>query len=1695
MFYLISQVLLLLALASLISGLIGWLLRAFQSDRNEVALKARLENSQRTVPSMRRALDAAHFEIDRRDSDIHKLRRKIAEIDSDPNNFRQGDFDNLGNMRPEERAQELVHERVISGNSQFRSADFSNGIPSTASEQDRAAEFLNTRIEDTDGKYRATDFANGQPAGREEQQIAAQLDQQRVAPKDHYREGDFNTAQPKTAEEQRLAEEIKQLRNENKAHRIKAKRNRRVLAAQLNEAQEGLVHAQARADEITSQLAQNEQRNSSRFARLKNTNRQQLQDVKSKLGQAKKAINGFEKQIADLKTQIKAIDNNPANFRAGDFEDLQGKTPDEVAFDHHLARVNSGNTSFRQTDFVNGKPVTAAQQVLAVEYTNSRVEGTDGKYRTADFANGAPSTAEEKLAADQIDAKRVEPETHFRDGDFENGTPQTDAEKRQAKEITNLRDENKADRIAARENRRVLVRELDRAHDSLADARNQANDLTAQLQEKDANSNQQLGELENALSSAHEVIEKQEKEIKDLTDQIKAIDNNPVNFRGDDLDNLNAEEAERKIADLHVARVESGNTGFRKADFHDGIPSSDAEKLRAVEFMNTRDEDTDGKYRATDFANGTPVTDSEKELSKKIDDMREEMQKHYRANDFASDGPKSVEEQRLAAEIQQLRDNNKAQRQKAKRDRRVLVAKLDEANAGLAQAQAQAEEITRQQAENDQRTKSKITELEDNNKKQLDNVKSELDKANKEAISGFEKQVADLKEQIKTIDNSSKNFREGDLNNLDAQAIIEKIADMQMARVESGNTGFRKADFKDGIPNTEAEKLRAVEFMNVRDEDTNGKYRETDFADGTPITAAEKELSKKIDDMREEMQKHYRADDFESGAPKTAEEQRLAAEIQQLRDKNKAQRQKAKRDRRVLVAKLDEANAGLANAQAQAEDMARQQEASDQRNKSKFAKLKNTNQKQLEDVKSELNKANEETIANFEKQVADLKEEIKSIDNNPQNFREGDLTTPEAIAAMHMARVNSGNTGFRQADFVNGIPSSHAEKLRAIEFMNNRDEDTDGKYREGDFANGVPVTPAEKALGEKIDNMRQELEKHYRESDFAGEQPQSEEEIKLAARIDVLRAKNKTKRKLAKSRRRDLVKQLNSSKSQLEQARAEIDQLQNKINAAPSQSQVSDLEKALADATGVIDQRENRINELETQIQKIDTDANHFRAGDLDNLDEQSAMQRAMEIAITRATSGNSQFRGTDFNGRVPLTDEEKSRAIEFLAERDEDTDGKYRQADFAGGEPKTETERARAAALDGMRTEPEKHYRDTDFDGDKPQSEEEIKLAARIDAMRLKNKAYRSASKKQRKVLKQDLINAQAEKAAAQKAVAELESRIQGVSNTNDSLEDIIASLKQDISTTTALEKQSGKKADELALTIDKLERELIKTTHDGHKKTGDLDRELDRAKDDLAAALKDASLNKQALESAQATLTERNSEREKLQEQYAQQKTDLALARSELAQKSQELVKLDAEKDREIHELKYTLTNQQEINKQLEQDLVNLRGELQAALNDDSDRVTREALEISKAATEARVNELEAALRDHANAKNHTWEELKKELDSLTISLRLKDTDLVHANSKLANMQDDLAEYEANDGELRNRIEVLESMLSEQRQLRGKSMSSRIREIEAMLAAERRKVESLTVESSVSEITTQSISTPRVVTSHLRNISTKKD
>ena len=1438
MLYLISQIILLLALASILSGLIGWLLRAFQSDRRERYLEQKLHSSQRTVPSMQRALAAAHYEIDRRENDIHRLRRKIAEIDSNPANFRPGDLDNLNGVTAEEQAHELVRERAVSGNSQFRSSDFDNGVPVNTAQEDQAVEYLNTRVEDTDGKYRSDDFTDGQPA-----------------------------------------------------------------------------------------------------------------------------------------------------------------------------------------------------------------------------------TGAEHRAANKIDAARQTPETYYRDGDFANGAPNSAEEHRQAEEITQLREENKAERQAEREYRRVLVLELDKADAALVNAQQEANDLKIKLGQNESLSSRKINDLEHALSSAHGVIHDWEKQISDLTGQIKAIDTHPSNFRKGDLDHLDVRTAEDITRDLYVARVTSGNSNFRASDFIHGIPDTAKDKAQAVEYLNNRMEDTDGKYRDNDFASGTPVTDAEQAKAKQLDAERSEPAMYYRDDDFTGDKPQTEQEKQLAAEIKQLRDKNKEDRKSAKKHRRDLTVELEKANQSLTEARLNADKLTQQFAQSDK-----------NNTEKFQSVEAALANSHK-VIEKQEKQIEDLNQKIKAIDNDAKNFRDGDFSKLDSASAEKMINALHLARVNSGNTGFRQADFFNGIPMTDAEKLRAVEYMNTRDEDTDGKYRDGDFANGTPQTAAEKELSAKIDAMREEMEKHYRATDFEGDKPKSEEEIKLAATIDILRAKNKTARKLAKRQRKELTDDLSKANQALEEARQNADKLTQQLESSDKHNSEKF-----------QQVEGSLSNAHD-VIEKQEKQIEALGEQIKEIDNDPKNFRDGDLANlfgiaaEDKVTALHLARIASGNTGFRHADFNNGIPMTEAEKLRAIAFMNNRDEDTEGKYRDGDFANGTPQTAAEKELSAKIDEMREEMQKHYRANDFEGDKPRSEEEIKLAATIDVMRAKNKTHRKLAKERRKDLVGQLETSKSKLDEARVQIDQLNQQISARPSPEKVTELESALTEANSVIERRETRISDLETKIEEIDTDPNHFRAGDMDNLNGQSAVERAMEIAIARATSGNSQFRGVDFGGRIPLTEEEKKQAIEFLASRDEDTDGKYRSADFNNGEPKTAAELAQAASIDGMRTEPEKHYRDGDFEGEKPKSESEIKLAARIDVMRTKNKAYRSAAKKQRKVLKQDLANAREEQKRAREAAAELENRLNGVTSSNARLEDIIATLKEDVGTRSALEKQAGKKAEELAIDVDKLERELTRVTHDGHKKAGDLESELRHAKEDLNKAEQDAKLTKQALQSAQTTLAERITEREKLQDTLAQFKTDLALANSELSQSKQEVIRLSAEKDREIHELKMSLNAERDSKLRLEEDLDNIKRDLHAALNDDSERASREALEIQKAASEARVLELEAVLREHTTAKNENWDELKKDLENLTVAMQRKDSDLRSATTQLVDMQGNLAEYEASDGELRDRIEVLESMLAEQRMLNGKSMTSRIREIEAMLSAERRKVESMTLESNIIDAASYT-ETPKVVT-----------
>jgi chromosome segregation ATPase len=81
MIYLITQVLALLAIASILSGIFGWLLRRFKAAKAESMLRQRLRRSEQSIPPIKDALAQAHDDLDRQDADIAALRRELAERD------------------------------------------------------------------------------------------------------------------------------------------------------------------------------------------------------------------------------------------------------------------------------------------------------------------------------------------------------------------------------------------------------------------------------------------------------------------------------------------------------------------------------------------------------------------------------------------------------------------------------------------------------------------------------------------------------------------------------------------------------------------------------------------------------------------------------------------------------------------------------------------------------------------------------------------------------------------------------------------------------------------------------------------------------------------------------------------------------------------------------------------------------------------------------------------------------------------------------------------------------------------------------------------------------------------------------------------------------------------------------------------------------------------------------------------------------------------------------------------------------------------------------------------------------------------------------------------------------------------------------------------------------------------------------
>ncbi len=113
--------------------------------------------------------------------------------------------------------------------------------------------------------------------------------------------------------------------------------------------------------------------------------------------------------------------------------------------------------------------------------------------------------------------------------------------------------------------------------------------------------------------------------------------------------------------------------------------------------------------------------------------------------------------------------------------------------------------------------------------------------------------------------------------------------------------------------------------------------------------------------------------------------------------------------------------------------------------------------------------------------------------------------------------------------------------------------------------------------------------------------------------------------------------------------------------------------------------------------------------------------------------------------------------------------------------------------------------------------------------------------------------------------------------------------------------------------------------------------------------------------------------------------------------------------------------------------------------------------------AAAEQKIAELEAGLGKLEREGADKFNALKQDLGASQQTAQAKDAELRDALGQLGDLREKLAQMDASNADLRAQIERLEMLLAEQRKTAGRSLQSRILELETMLDAEQRRADEL--------------------------------
>ncbi len=474
---------------------------------------------------------------------------------------------------------------------------------------------------------------------------------------------------------------------------------------------------------------------------------------------------------------------------------------------------------------------------------------------------------------------------------------------------------------------------------------------------------------------------------------------------------------------------------------------------------------------------------------------------------------------------------------------------------------------------------------------------------------------------------------------------------------------------------------------------------------------------------------------------------------------------------------------------------------------------------------------------------------------------------------------------------------------------------------------------------------------------------------------------------------------------------AEIDDLRQELT--DRNSEVADLNSRLHHTRNAIDGAEAERNGLFKDLEKMRGLESNYQAtsAELDRVEQERANAAA---ALQRALNAQAQ----------------KEAEVQQLQQSDFDHQEQLRASTAAVGN------------LEEVIASLNKDITRQNVAAEKAARQQAI-LAGDIDKLEQKLAASEALNGQKIADLEKNLRNEKDSLATARQAITAGEEKIRGLeallaerANERARLEQLTVKQQQEIA---ALQRE-----------LNQLQKDVAESKSSNQKAVSDLEHALDR-QSGLAATASNEAANQSKLNG-------------KLQQDIDRLQRDLQDARASASNDNAQANQQLEQQKRAAAEANSIAASLEDKLAELSKEKLNLK-ELAAnstsLLNNTEKDVARRDEKI--AAAEKTISGLESELARRAAEAGATEQRVDRELGSKDAEIKGKDAELKNALNQNLELQEKVAGYQTSDAELRAMIVELQTRLAEERRLAGHSLLSRIKELEAMLEAERRKAAEL--------------------------------